>query len=74
MLSDPSLTEANREGRGTRSLVIARLEEGHTLAQARSELYSIAQQIAEQAPESNTNVNFNALSMHEWVIASWADC
>jgi putative ABC transport system permease protein len=66
MLSDPSVTKADREGRGTRSLgVIARLKEGHTLAQARAELYVIAQPIAKQAPESNTNVSFNALSMHD---------
>ncbi|HKO42401.1 MAG TPA: ABC transporter permease [Pyrinomonadaceae bacterium] len=66
MLSEPRLTKADREGRGTRSLgVIARLKEGHTLAQARSELYTIAQQIEEQAPDSNTNVVFNALPLHE---------
>ena len=72
MLSEPRLTKADREGRGTRSLgVIARLKEGHTLAQARSELSTIAQQIEEQAPDSNTNVIFNALPMHDVITGDY---
>ena len=72
LLSERSVTKADRETRDARSLgVIARLREGQTIAQARSELDAIGRQIAEQSPDSNTNISFSALSMHEVVTGDY---
>lgn len=62
----PFLTKADREGRGSRSLsVVARLREGATIAQANAELDNLSRQIEQQSPQSNTDIAFSALSMHE---------
>ncbi len=60
------LTKERREERANRWLpVIARLKPGVTLAQARADLDLLSKQIEQQFPQSNTNVIFNAVSMHE---------
>lgn len=72
MFSYPNLSKADKQERGGRFLgVIARLNDGSTLSQTRSELDLIAQQIAQQSPETNTNIGFNALSMHEVVTGDY---
>lgn len=60
------LTKERREERAERSLpVIGRLKEGATLEQAKADLDLLSRQIEQQSPQSNTNVIFNAVSMHE---------
>ena len=60
------LTKELREERGQRILsVIARLKPGVTLAEAKADLDLLSRQIEKQSPDSNTNVIFNATSMHE---------
>ena len=60
------LTKDLREVRGQRILsVIGRLKPGVTVAEARADLDLLSRQIEQQSPESNTNVIFNAVSMHE---------
>ena len=60
------LTREAREERANRFMpVIARLKPGVTLAQAKAELDLLSKQIEQQSPQSNTNVIFNAVSMHE---------
>ena len=45
--------------------VIGRLKPGATVEQAKADLDLLSRQIEQQSPESNTNVIFNAVSMHE---------
>ncbi len=45
--------------------VIGRLKPGVTVTQAKADLDLLSRQIEQQSPESNTNVVFNAVSMHE---------
>jgi len=60
------LTKEAREERANRFLpVIARLKPGATLAQAKADLDLLSKQIEQQSPQSNTNVIFNAVSVHE---------
>ena len=60
------LTKELREERGNRILdVIARLKPGVTLAEAKADLDLLSRQIEKQSPNSNTNLIFNAVSMHE---------
>src|SRR5215213_931896 len=60
------MTKESREERANRFLsVIGRLRPGATVAQAKADLDLISRQIEQQSPVSNTNVIFNATSMHE---------
>jgi len=60
------LTKEIREERANRFLsVIGRLKQGATLEQAKADLDLLSKQIEQQSPVSNTNVMFNAVSMHE---------
>jgi len=60
------MTKEIREERTNRMLdVIARLKPGVTVAQAKADLDLLSRQIEQQSPVSNTNVIFNAVSMHE---------
>jgi putative ABC transport system permease protein len=60
------MTKETREERANRLLdVIARLKPGVTLAQAKADLDLLSRQVEQKSPESNTNVIFNAVSMHE---------
>jgi putative ABC transport system permease protein len=60
------MTKDLREVRGQRILsVIGRLKPGVTVAEAKADLDLLSHQIEQQSPESNTNVIFNAVSMHE---------
>jgi len=60
------MTKEIREERANRLLdVIARLKPGVTVAQAKADLDLLSRQVEHQSPESNTNVIFNAVSMHE---------
>jgi putative ABC transport system permease protein len=66
LFSEEFLTKAIREERANRFLdVIARLKPGATLAQAKADLDLLSKQIEQRSPESNTNVIFNAVSLHE---------
>jgi putative ABC transport system permease protein len=60
------LTKERREERANRWLpVIARLKPDVTLAQAKADLDLLSKQIEQQFPQTNTNIIFNAVSMHE---------
>ncbi|HKR14838.1 MAG TPA: ABC transporter permease [Pyrinomonadaceae bacterium] len=60
------LTKGAREERANRFMsVIGRLKPGVTVEQARADLDLIARQVEQHSPESNTNIIFNAVSMHE---------
>ncbi|HEX5965004.1 MAG TPA: ABC transporter permease, partial [Pyrinomonadaceae bacterium] len=66
MFSAVWMTKNLREERADRSLpVIARLKPGVTLEEAKAELDLLSRQIEQQSPVSNTNIVFNAVSMHE---------
>src|SRR6185503_213317 len=66
MFSAVWMTKSLREERADRSLpVIARLKPGVTLEEAKAELDLLSRQIEQQSPVSNTNIIFNAVSMHE---------
>ncbi len=60
------LTKNRREERANRFMpVVARLKPGVTLEQARADLDLLSKQIEQQFPQSNTNVIFTAVSVHE---------
>ena len=60
------ITKEMREQRANRFLsVIGRLKPGVTVEQAKADLDLLSRQIEQQSPESNTNIIFNAVSMHE---------
>ena len=60
------LTKEAREERANRFMsVIGRLKPGVTIAQAKADLDLLSKQIEQQSPQSNTNVIFNAVSLHE---------
>jgi len=66
LFSAAFMTKERREERANRSIdVIARLKPGATLEQAKAELDLLSRQIEQQWPTSNTNIIFNAISMHE---------
>ena len=67
------MNKAARETRDSRSLdVVARLKDGVTIEQARSELDNLSRQIEQQYPVSNTNLAFNAVSMHEEITRDYS--
>ncbi|HEX7330249.1 MAG TPA: ABC transporter permease [Pyrinomonadaceae bacterium] len=60
------MTREVRESRANRFFqVIGRLKPGVTVEQAKADLDLLSRQIEQQSPESNTNLIFNAVSMHE---------
>jgi putative ABC transport system permease protein len=60
------MTKQVREERANRFMpVFARLKPGATVEQAKADLDLISRQIEQQWPQSNTNLIFNAVSMHE---------
>src|SRR6185369_8562412 len=66
LFSATFLTKETREERANRFLTgLGRLKQGATVEQAKAELDLISRQIEQQSPVSNTNVIFNAVSMHE---------
>lgn len=66
MFSASWMTKEIREERANRSLeVIGRLKPGVTVEQAKADLDLLSRQIEQQSPQSNTNVIFNAVSLHE---------
>ncbi|HSE30598.1 MAG TPA: ABC transporter permease [Pyrinomonadaceae bacterium] len=66
LMSAAFLTQQTRETRDDRFLtVVGRVKSGFTVAQAKAELDVLSQQIEQQYPKSNTNIVFNAVSMHE---------
>jgi putative ABC transport system permease protein len=66
MFSDDFLTKSMRDERANRFLpVFGRLKPGATVEQAKADLDLLSRQIEQQSPVSNTNVVFNAVSMHE---------
>lgn len=66
LLAASFLTREAREARANRFLsVIGRLKPGVTVEQAKADLDLLARQVEQKSPESNTNIIFNAVSMHE---------
>ncbi len=66
LFSAAFMTKDRLEERANRSMdVVGRLKPGATIEQAKAELDLLSRQIEQQHPESNTNVMFNAVSMHE---------
>ena len=66
LFSATFLTKEAREERANRFLMgIGRLKQGANVEQAKADLDLISRQIEQQSPVSNTNVIFNAVSMHE---------
>lgn len=66
LFSAAFMTKEVRESRANRFFqVIARLKPGVTIEQAKADLDLLSRQIEQQSPESNTNLIFNAVSMHE---------
>jgi putative ABC transport system permease protein len=66
LFSAQFMTKGIREERANRSFdVIGRLKQGATVAQAKADLDLLARQVERQSPQSNTNLTFNAVSMHE---------
>jgi putative ABC transport system permease protein len=66
LFSAAFMTKEVRETRANRFFqVIGRLKPGVTIEQAKADLDLLSRQIEQQSPESNTNLIFNAVSMHE---------
>ena len=66
------MTKETREERANRFLpVIGRLKPGVTLEQAKADLDLISRQVEQNSPVSNTNLVFNAVSMHEDITADY---
>ena len=66
LFSAAFMTKEVRESRANRFFqVIGRLKPGVTVEQAKADLDLLSRQIEQQSPESNTNLIFNAVSMHE---------
>ncbi|HKG78591.1 MAG TPA: ABC transporter permease, partial [Pyrinomonadaceae bacterium] len=60
------MTKERREERADRSLdVIGRLKPGATVEQAKADLDLLSRRVERRSPESNTNLIFNAVSLHE---------
>ena len=60
------MTEASRQERANRFVsAIGRLKSGATIEEAKADLDLLSRQIEQQSPQSNTNVIFNVVSMHE---------
>ena len=60
------ITKEMREQRANRFLqVIGRMKPGVTVDQTKADLDLLSRQIEQQSPETNTNIIFNAVSMHE---------
>jgi putative ABC transport system permease protein len=49
--------------------VVARLKPGVTVAQAQSELQTIARRLEEQYPDTNTGLSFNPTPLHEDIVS-----
>src|SRR4030095_10632607 len=66
IMSAAFLTQQARESRDDRFLtVVGRMKPGVTVEQAKADLDLLSRQIEQQFPKSNTNIVFNAVSMHE---------
>lgn len=66
LFSAAFMTKERREERAERTFdVFARLKPGVTIEQAKADLDLLSRQIEQQYPQSNTNVIFNAVSLHE---------
>ncbi|HKG61746.1 MAG TPA: ABC transporter permease [Pyrinomonadaceae bacterium] len=66
LFSSSFMTKEVRDERANRFLpVIGRLKPGATVEQAKADLDLISRQIEQSSPVSNTNLIFNAVSMHE---------
>ena len=60
------MTKETREERANRLLDESHaLSQAYTVAQAKADLDLLSRQVEQKSPESNTNVIFNATSMHE---------
>lgn len=60
------MTEGTRQERANRFVsAIGRLKPGATLDQAKADLDLLSRQVEQQSPQSNTNIIFNVVTMHE---------
>ena len=60
------MTEGTRQERANRFVsAIGRMKPGVTLEQAKADLDLLSRQVEQQSPQSNTNIIFNVVSMHE---------
>ena len=60
------MTEGTRQERANRFVsTIARLKPGATIEEAKADLDLLSRQVEQQSPQSNTNVIFTVVSMHE---------
>ena len=65
MFASAWLSKEAREERANRFLqAVGRMKPGVTLEQVKAELDLLSRQVEQQQPQSNTNVVFNAVSMH----------
>jgi putative ABC transport system permease protein len=68
LLSASWLTKDAREARDNHFLsVIGRMRPGVTVEQTKADVDLLSRQIEQQYPQSNTNVMFNAVSLHEYI-------
>ncbi|HEX7296927.1 MAG TPA: ABC transporter permease, partial [Pyrinomonadaceae bacterium] len=66
MMSASFITQQARETRDDRFLpLVARMKPGVTIEQVKAELDVLSRQIEQQFPKTNTDIVFNAVSMHE---------
>ena len=65
LLAADFMAKEGRERANRFLSAIGRLKPGVTVEQAKADLDLLSRQIEQQSPESNTNVIFNAVSMHE---------
>ena len=66
MMSATFLTQQTRETRDDRFLpLVGRMKPGVTVEQVKAELDVLSRQVEQQYPRTNTNIIFNAVSMHE---------
>ena len=60
------MTEGTRQERANRFVsTIGRMKPGVTVEQAKADLDLLSRQVEQQSPQSNTNIIFNVVSMHE---------
>jgi len=72
ILSAAFMTKELREERANRFIqVIGRLKQGATVDRAKADLDLLSRQIELHSPQSNTNVIFNAVSMHDDIIRDY---
>ena len=66
IFASPFMSKEAREVRDNRFLqAVGRMKPGVTLEQVKADLDLLSRQVEQQQPQSNTNIIFNAVSMHD---------